>query len=184
MNASCGLPERVDPYKLAVKNGVVEGACSLAPMRRLDDYLLSGEGLPEETGTQGSAQVIMRFFRDNQRCVIIEGEVRARLTLQCQACLQGVDWPIQSEIRLAVVADDDAAAQVPREYEPLIVGDEGIILSELVEDELILAMPTVARCQDENCPRAPSAQSAGERSDNPFAALRGINFDDTTDYTE
>ena len=180
MNASKGLPQRIDPYRLASVDGVVEGSCAIAGMRRLHTYLLQDERADENT----SAQVILRFSRNNQRRVIIDGEITTRLTLQCQRCLLGLDWPMSTQFSLAVVGDDEAAANLPREYEPLIVGEEGISPADLVEDELILAMPAVARCEVKNCPQAPPEHSAGKTSKNPFAVLRDMEFDDNDDTTD
>lgn len=176
MNASDSLPERIDPWRLANSEGVIEGQVPLADMHRLADYLLL-----DAQHKNTSAQVIMRFSRGAQRRVIIRGELAVQLTLQCQRCLLGLDWPVQADMHLAVVADDDAAAQVPREYDPLMVGPEGISTTSLVEDELILALPAVARCQDDNCPHAPEALRGHNRPKNPFAKLRELDFgDDTT----
>jgi len=183
MNASNGLPQRIDPYRLANVDGVVEGECAIAGMPRLKAYLFQDDNATQAT-ENATIQVIMRFSRKKQRRVIIEGELTGHLVLQCQRCLLGLDWPVKAHIELAVVADDDAAEQVPREYEPLIVGEEGISPIELVEDELILAMPTVARCETINCPNTPKELSTGKTSKNPFAVLRELDFgndDQTTD---
>lgn len=169
------MPERIDPWRLAGRSGVVERQVPLAGMRRLAEYLL-----PDVKHKNASVQVIMRFSRDSQRRVIIQGELAAQLVLQCQRCLHGLQWPLQTEINLAVVTDDNAAAQVPREYDPLLVGREGISPANLVEDELILALPTAAHCQDDSCPRVPAALRGRNRPKNPFAKLREMDFGDDT----
>ncbi len=178
MNASQGLPQRIDPYRLAGVNGIIEGDCAISGMHRLNDYLLD-----KESAENARAQVTMRFYRDNQRRVIIQGEITAQLVLQCQRCLLGLDWSVKTTLALAVVADDDGAAQVPREYDPLIVGDDGISPAALVEDELILAMPAVARCQQTDCPRAPDELAVGKPSKNLFAVLRNMEFDNDDNTT-
>lgn len=172
MNAPSGLPQRVDPYRLASVNGLIEGDCVIDDMPRLKDYLFA----PDDTASS-RIQVTMRFYRDNQRRVVIEGEVNARLRLQCQRCLQALDWPLETQLKLAVVGDDDRAAQVPREYDPLIVDDEGLSPVALVEDELILAMPAVARCETPSCSQKQDMPAASGRSKNPFAELRSLKFD-------
>lgn len=175
MSTSDSLPERLNPWRLAAAAAVIEGQITLSAMPRLKEYLL-----PEENPNARSARVIMRFAQDSQRRVTIEGELCARLHLQCQRCLQGLEWPLQSQIKLVVVSDEGAASLAPREYEPLVVGPEGITSRELVEDELILAVPAVARCQDANCSQAPTALAAGNKSKNPFAVLRDMDFDNDT----
>ena len=171
MNASSGLPQWVDPYKLAKTDGVVQGKCELARLPRIRDLLFSDQNAKNDCVT-----VIMRFTRNQQRRVIISGEISATLVLQCQRCLQGTSWSVVSPLALVVVGDDEAAAQVPREYDPLIVGDEGLSPHELVEDELILAMPVVARCETSDCSQIAQARTAGKQT-SPFAKLRDLDFD-------
>ena len=55
------------------------------------------------------------------------------------------------ENTLAVVWTDDQAAHLPRHLEPLVVEDEACSLWDVVEDELILALPSFSYHETEEC---------------------------------
>lgn len=169
MSEAKRLPERVDPRRLALGGGSVEGELALADLRRLAEYLLV-----DEVPDSGRASLFLAFDEDPQRRVRITGNLRAVLTLQCQRCLGPVTWTVDQPLRLVAVADDEAAAGVPREYEPVVVPAEGLDPAALAEDELILALPLVARCERSECDGAAEAAAGSERADNPFAALAAL----------
>lgn len=166
------LPHRVDPRRLASTRGVVEGDQPLSGMPRLAEYLL-----PESTSEAGTAWLRLEFAEDDQRRITITGRVRAPLTLCCQRCLGPVDWPVDAAVRVMAVSGDEAAAEVPRDWEPVVVGAEGLEPAALAEDELILALPLVAHCDNEECRRRFERSADAERADNPFAALADLKRD-------
>jgi uncharacterized protein len=172
MSESKSLPERVDPRRLAATGGEVEGEVALAALTRLADYLLAQEA-PEG----GRARLHLVFNEDSQRRVRITGRLRASLTLQCQRCLGPATWPVDQSIDLIAVPDDGAAAGVPRDCEPVVAAD-GFDPAVLAEDELILALPLVARCCRRGCESiADLADTGPERTDNPFTALAAWKTD-------
>lgn len=168
MSTFTGLPRRVDPRRLASARGVVEGEVPLADLDRLTEHLLT-----EETPGTGSARLRLSFAEDDQRRIVMTGRLQASLRLQCQRCLNPVEWPVDTALRLIAVADDEAAAQVPRGFDPVVVGSDGLDPAALVEDELILALPVVARCDDEACRQRFETKRGPERADKPFAVLAG-----------
>ncbi|AKJ31172.1 YceD family protein [Caldimonas brevitalea] len=101
------------------------------------------------------------------------------LGLECQRCLQPVETALEVERDFRFVADEATAAQIDADSEEDVLAlSRSLNLQELVEDELILALPLVPR--HDAC--APPAQLAGaevgeadvpgepERP-NPFAVL-------------
>jgi len=168
-----GLPARVQPRKQAVADARLAGELSLAGMDRLAAYLL-----PAEDYNAGRARVELHFFEDPQRRVTIEGRLQADLRLQCQTCLAPVDWHVDQALALMVALDEGQAADVPRSHDPLEVDGEDLELARLVEDELILALPLVARCGGTYCRNRPQALDEGEPEQSPFAVLRELKSDD------
>lgn len=139
-----------------------------------------------ETDTEGGAQAACQlvFGRDGAGRDIVQGEVRACLTLRCQRCLEPFDLPVASEFTLALVVGLDEVAALPPDYDPLLVAAAGedrfIHPRDLIEDELILAVPAVPRHADGGCPSSPlalldltPAQVADRPAErlNPFAVL-------------
>ena len=128
---------------------------------------------------EGTVFIDMRFQRDEQGRDMAVGDVLARLPVRCQRCLEAMEIAIATAVRLAFTnADTDAEGETPPAdgYDALLVGDT-ISLSDLVEDELMLALPMAPMHED--CPvgvwrrylrdRAPS-----EAPRKPFAALSRI----------
>lgn len=148
MNDSRKLPERVDPRRLAATGGTVAGEVAIAGLARLADRLA-----PDWEPSDGRAALSVSFGEDAQRRILMDGGIQATLVLQCQRCLEPFQWPVEQTLRLIAIADDEAAAQVPRDREPVIVPPEGLDPVALAEDELLLALPLAARCERPECRR-------------------------------
>jgi uncharacterized protein len=76
--------------------------------------------------------------------------VQAVLPLVCQRCLRPVRIEVRSDARVALVADLDVADQLDSSVEPVVVEDGRVALRDLVEEELLLAVPLVPRHEDES----------------------------------
>ena len=116
----------------------------LARMQRLK-RLLAGDdsettGLPRE-----DARFRAEFGHDAQGIVTIRLRVEASLPLQCQRSLLPYLEPVQRSSLLAVVESLAEEDLLPEDYEPVLVEDGRLALLELVEDELLLAVPQVPR---------------------------------------
>ncbi len=100
------------------------------------------------------------------------------VTVTCQRCLEPMPQHLSSENTLAVVWTDEQAAHLPRHLDPLILEDEPCRLWDLVEDELILALPAFSYHDTEACNDSMSGytdpspkEAAGEEKPNPFEVL-------------
>ncbi len=71
-------------------------------------------------------------------------DVSAKVELVCQRCLDNVAYALKSKTTLTVVRDDEEAKRLLKELEPLLVDDDELDLYQLVEEELSLALPSVA----------------------------------------
>ena len=112
-----------------------------------------------------------------------EAEVWLHLTatttvvLQCQRCLQGLDELLQVDRHFRFVRGEAEAARLDEESDDDVLElPPRLDLHELVEDELILALPLVPRH-----PRCPvplplpaDTDVAEEPAPNPFAALAAL----------
>jgi uncharacterized protein len=105
---------------------------------------------------------------------------QATLPLCCQRCMTSVETPLEVDQWFRFVADEDTAmAQDDQSVEDLLVLAPQFDLLDLLEDELLMALPLVP--MHENCPVSP-VFSAGEPAlavekelkPNPFAALAGL----------
>lgn len=165
------LPERIDAARLARKHGRLSGRIPLSRMPRLAKCLWAEP--------KGDAAVEAEFSLAAQERPAVHGSATASVQLTCQRCLEAVDWQLEASFSLAVVHDDAEAAALPSEYEPLLWPDDSGSLPEMIEDELLLAMPAIARHGDAaQCGGAAGLAQSDEgeatRDDNPFAVLKQL----------
>jgi DUF177 domain-containing protein len=127
-------------------------------------------------GIGGSARGVVRFGQQSGLAVA-ELSLAGRATLQCQRCMQSMELPIDSTTRVALIAAESAIAEVPDELEPVLAREGRISAGELVEEELLLALPIVALHEElGECAVPPSAPlTAGAEpepvSQRPFEGL-------------
>jgi uncharacterized protein len=93
------------------------------------------------TDDEGFVEVVLSGGVDEQRIHYCVGTLRARLEVTCQRCLQAMQLNLEVEMRLGLIRADNQAKALPKVYEPLVSADGVMALSELVEDELLLALP-------------------------------------------
>ncbi len=162
------LPARGDPWKFAQQGVTLSGLVPLASLLRLALAL-------REPG--GDARAELRFGRDEQGRRVLTGSVEAELPLECQRCLETVLFPVRSEFALALVADDETAASLPQHLEPWIVTEDQASFHDVIEEELLLSLPTVAvhpePCIDEGLMSRGDAV-ADEPRKNPFQVLEQL----------
>lgn len=154
------LPDFIDPLSLVKKQADLRGRIPLAAMPRVRDSILAPDG---------EAEVELHFRRE-ERIPTISGRVAATLTLQCQSCMEPLLLPVESEVHLGVVATLEQANALPESLEPLLIGEAGSIpLLDIVEDELLLALPIIPR--HEHCNTQVQPEPQGEGRKNPFGVL-------------
>ncbi|HKN79561.1 MAG TPA: YceD family protein [Lysobacter sp.] len=130
-----GLPEQLDAWRMVAARRTFEGALPLSTMPRLRDSLVD---------TEGDARVEIDFDTDALRVPYIELRITAKLPLECQRSLQRFAYPVRIVQRLGLIRDEADEEALPEGYEALLVGENGLLRpAELVEDELILAVPVV-----------------------------------------
>jgi|SRR5690606_4271823 uncharacterized protein len=158
------LPRHVDPRKLAAQGAHLQGVVPARELERLADAVVKAEEYVD---------VDLTFGRDHSHRHIVHGAFRLPVDLSCQRCLQPVATVLSGEFHLGVVWDEERATALPKALEAWLVATESADLYELVEEELLLALPIVAYHQQDQCP-ARGDYSTGEVADtrpNPFGIL-------------
>lgn len=119
----------------------------------------------------GEVEYVLEGGVDGQGVHYLRGRVRATVILLCQRCLQPMAWPVDAGLRLGLVSGTAAGPELPEDYEPYEWPGGVVEIASLVEDELLLALPIVARHAALECPAEPAARREEPRSENPFAVL-------------
>lgn len=162
--------EELDIAALVAEGSELEFECELKGLTRL---------APQLHDQRGSAQARFRFH-DLAGFAAADGQVRATLALTCQRCLDEVAVPLEVECRLFFVEGELVEAGGPADYEPVAMHGGRISRAELVEDELILALPLIAtHGEGSGCGVRPAeaTEAARESTQRPFAGLRELMKD-------
>jgi len=107
----------------------------------------------ELTSPEGEARGHVRFSRQLGQAVA-DLEVSAQPEVVCQRCMQPMRWPVTVKSRVALVSDYAAADRVPEEMEVFLVEGDSVSVRDLVDEEVMLALPHVPRhAEDSECAR-------------------------------
>lgn len=141
------FPDFVDPWKAADGKRAFQGTMPLKWMQRLVPLLAPAE--PDEAGEAGTggadARFTARFAYDEQGVVTVRLDVEAELPLICQRSMLPYREHVERHSLLGVVESAALEARLPEHYEPVLAENGRLALLDLVEDELLLAVPQVPR---------------------------------------
>lgn len=162
------LPRHAELRKLVASGGRLTGTVALAQLQRLGTVLLSSGGVVE---------VELRGTVDEEGFRLVTGSVRGSLQLECQRCLQPMRHDVDATFALALVWRDEEIAALPPSVDGLVVGTDPYDLYDLVEEELLLALPLAPRHEDA-C-QVPGFEPEPDEhpepaAPNPFSALAGF----------
>lgn len=118
-------------------------------------------------------RIRLRFRLDGRRRVCLRGVLQTRLEVACHRCLAPVEADLHGEFSLLAVRSEAEASRLAAKHSVLLVDGDEVELADLVEDELILALPE-RPCADPACPKAPAMawpDGVEAAADSPFQAL-------------
>ncbi|MDQ3617245.1 MAG: DUF177 domain-containing protein [Pseudomonadota bacterium] len=165
------VPETLDAWRLVTARRGVEGRLPLSSMTRLADSLVDCP-----VGREGEVEYALDFDNDSLQVPYVELRINAELPLLCQRTLQRFLFPVRIVQRLGLIREEADEAGLPEGYEPLLMPEDGMLRAvDLVEDELILAIPVVPIMPGtEAMERDWPPEAAEIERANPFAALSSI----------
>lgn len=188
-NPQSVLPPQLDPRKVFRQALQVEGYIAVSSLHRLCEILLDNEGM---------VAARLAFEVDGDRRLRIRGHVSTEVSVVCQRCMLPMTQTLEDAIDLVMVNSDAQMKQLPSALDPWFCGEDDVLIpADIVEEQLILAMPIVtmhASCVDidELAGKAqavpvngqhkkvpPGTDSSGSDPDkhNPFAVLAGLKSD-------
>ena len=135
---SLGWSRRAPVDTLVGTETAIEFSIPLAELPRVAHEIAAPEG--EVMGR-------VRFSRQQHQAVA-DLEVSAQPEVICQRCMQPMRWPVNVKSRVALVSDYDAADRVPDGMEVFLVEADSVSVRDLVDEEILLALPHVARHEE------------------------------------
>ena len=167
------LPVHLNFAQKAKTGFEIQGIWPINKLNRLGESLLANEG---------DIEAELRFDRAGPIPFIV-GHITAELELKCQRCMQSVMYPIDTHFKIGMVQNEAQLEKLSDEYEPYLLEEENNHLPDMLEDELLLAMPLVA-LHDFDCSDYLNEQQAGQdgkveqpetdKKDNPFSVLKDL----------
>jgi uncharacterized protein len=177
-------PESLDVQAFAQDQSSLSGTSPLARFDRLASEAVPGEAAPGGIGWQARGE--LRPVRTGPPEVWLHLSAQGAIDLQCQRCLEPVRCALEVQRWIQFVPGGEEAAQAldaQSEHDVLPLSRR-LNLFELLEDELLLALPLIARHEVCSIPAEPGAADAAapqaaidttiDSPDGPFAALADL----------
>lgn len=166
------LPDQIKPLKLAKRSSSLTGKWSLDKFVRLT---------ADAVDDVGEVSIKAEFSRD-EGFPSLAGKATAGVKFECQRCLEPVVVTLEVDLNVAFVSTEEQMESIPEPFEAVLLEDEEISLIEVVEEELILALPLVAyhescdayeyRTEDEKA--AEQQEIDQPEKENPFSVLEQL----------
>jgi uncharacterized protein len=151
----------IDGFEFAESGGVLKGELPVLDFPRLHDVLRE---------YAGEIRYVVSGKRDREGRPALRIELRGTLSLNCQRCLQPLDFPVALDTVLTLARSqfegdaDPADSNIER-----VVASEEMAVRDLLEDELLLSVPFAPR--HASCTIRGIGSTEGS---SPFATLRGL----------
>lgn len=159
------LPVTVDAWRMVAARRSFEGSLSLRDLPRLREALASDHG---------TVRYWIDFGRDELQVAYLGLKVEAALPLVCQRTLETYEQPVTIDERLGLIAKEAEEAALPPGYEPLLTETGEVNLADVVEDELILALPVIPMKPGLEEKETVFSAAPPDGAGNPFAALASL----------
>ena len=162
------LPISVDPVRAAQKCLELDARIPKSLLSRLAESTIS---------IQSDINTLFSFEIDQQKLRIFHGKASVAVELICQRCNEPMLYQCEAEFTYCPVHTQEQENKLPDAYEPIYYDENGEVnLHQVVEDELILTLPQIAKHAIEDCKVNNFELTFGEIDEeeqrpNPFDAL-------------
>lgn len=160
----------IDPQAFTQQSDALSGEVSI---QDLDERVWSPDLLVRDTNVTYRLEGGIDRWQRPYLLLSVQGQ----LPLQCQRCMQTVDFVLDEQVHVVLFDDEtqlDEAMLADETLEGMLLENELDVLS-LVEDQLLMALPFAPR--HEHCEQGDRA-SINMDKHNPFAMLAGLKKSD------
>jgi uncharacterized protein len=168
------FPESVDAWRSAAAKRRFEGVLPLSLFTRLVSSLAD---------TEGEVSFVLEFGSGSVEGVFVRVEAKTSLPLVCQRSLKRFLFEVAINQSLGILIKEEDEAALPEGYEGLLASDGQVRLLEIIEDELIMALPIIAvdpqsevvfGVGDRVNAKSSSQVLLDQSSSNPFSVLKQL----------
>ncbi len=168
------IPITLDPGRASQRRLSYDGVVKLEELSRLKQVVLD---------SSGEVEVIVHCKLDEQGLVVINGTLKTHVTVVCQRCNEELGLDLVQDFAYTPVGINAESDHLPEYYDVVELDENGEInLRQLIEDELILAVPLVPMHDVASCRFSEKPASFGEIESvddkpNPFDILKQLKKD-------
>ncbi|MCW9025508.1 MAG: YceD family protein [Gammaproteobacteria bacterium] len=167
------LPREVDPFRFAREGVILDVTIPQQQMKRLQELL---------THSNNEVSAELEFGVDFLGTHFLRGHLVTQVELICQRCLESMHLDLDINLSLGFAGNAEKAESIPTDYDAIIVDNAKIVLLDLLEDELLLALPQIPRHTQETCstqvgnepPEQVEETLSEPERENPFAVLASL----------
>ena len=172
--ADADLPRRLNLKEFALRAGALRGRVPVSALPRLASSLHAEPGQLTELRAMWELQGMVRYDAADRAQPLLRLRVQAQLPMLCQRCLQRCWHAVEDTVVLRLVDEEpELDAEELESEEEAFCARHPVDLAELVEDQLILALPLVP--MHDSCPQAlPTRAGEAPAQASPFAVLAGL----------
>ena len=150
----------IDLFEFARQKEEASGLIGWSSLTRVDTPARDGKLSWEARGSLHGRHDVPR----------LDLEVSGTATLICQRCLQPMQQPIAIDTRFLIAPDEEGADEMDQDDQyDVVVGSTAFDLAGLIEDEVILALPSAPR--HTVCPDLKEDSTVAAAKPSPFAIL-------------
>ncbi|UJF24087.1 DUF177 domain-containing protein [Suttonella sp. R2A3] len=160
------LPREIDPWAFARARQLADGELSRKDLPALKQWTTDNH--PLTAHLEGAI--------DDYQQPCLQGSLHIDLQMQCQRCLQPLVMSVEREFAYVPIRSQALEDRVEGGAETLICDNEILDVAWFLQEEVLLAMPMIAKHDDCEPPinTAESDPSEEEASEHPFAALKAL----------
>ena len=103
-------------------------------------------------GKQGEVKFSLTFSEEDQGRTVIKGNASTEVNLECQACLENFVVGVSCEINTIILDELEELFDLDQDREALVASGKTVSLQDILEDELMIALPMVPR-HPNGCPQ-------------------------------
>lgn len=183
MKSRAFVPEKLDLAAFAHDGASLEGEWPVASLERLAESASPEAPAAAWPALTWSLQGELRKPKAAAEQVWLHLAASAKVALTCQRCLRPVEEQIEIDRWIRFVGSEEEAAALDVDSDDDVLAlPRHLDARELIEDELLLALPLVPR--HEVCPEPLAAADTADEVEpeperpNPFAALAALKRKD------
>jgi uncharacterized protein len=162
--------DHVDAFLLASRGAALDRSFVLGDLPRVS----------EAGASDGNISARLRFLKIDSHPAV-DGNLAGSLRLTCQRCCGEMTIDVAEPFALVIVPSEKEAERVPEQYDAVIADALHLDVRALIEEQVLLALPLVARHADEQCAPVELPSEVGkpvaensEQHQTPFSNLRDL----------